>query len=110
MEPDALPPELEVVAIREANRMLVERDAAHLARIAELEAALRSVRTILQSDSVEYDDVRAIDHIIDEAIAGDGDCQEHDWSWADAAGQQVCKRCGLRSPPSDATQNRGDEP
>ncbi len=38
MEPDALPPELEVVAIREANRMLVERDAAHLARIAELEA------------------------------------------------------------------------
>jgi hypothetical protein len=40
------------------------------ARIRELEAALRSVRTILQSDSVEYDDMRAVEQIIDEAIAG----------------------------------------
>ena len=32
------------------------------------------------------------------------DCQEHEWSWADAAGQQECKRCGLRSPLSDGAE------
>lgn len=85
-----------------------DRLMAAIDRIRELEAALNSVRSILQSDSVEYDDMRHIDHIIDEAIAGDGDCQEHDWSWADAAGQQVCKRCGLRSPPSDSAEQGVD--
>jgi hypothetical protein len=39
-------------------------------RIAALEVALRSVRTILQSDCIEYDDMRHIDHIIDAALAG----------------------------------------
>jgi len=35
-----LPPELEVIAIREANRMLIERDAAFTARIRDLENKL----------------------------------------------------------------------
>jgi hypothetical protein len=39
-------------------------------RIAELEAALRHVRMILKSDSIEYDDMRGMDSIIDAALAG----------------------------------------
>jgi hypothetical protein len=42
-------------------------------RIAELEAALRHVRMILKSDSIEYDDMRGMDSIIDAALAR----QEH---------------------------------
>lgn len=38
-------------------------------RIRELEVALRSVRTILASDSIEYDDMLDIDKIIYEALA-----------------------------------------
>ncbi len=38
-------------------------------RIEQLELTLRSVRTILQSDSVEYDDMRHIDQMIDESLA-----------------------------------------
>jgi hypothetical protein len=39
------------------------------ARIRELEAALRHVGMILKSDSIEYDDMRGMDSIIDAALA-----------------------------------------
>jgi len=39
------------------------------ARIAQLEAALREVHAVLQSDSVEYDDISALMVLIDEALA-----------------------------------------
>jgi hypothetical protein len=38
------------------------------ARASVLEAALREVRAVLQSDSVEYDDISAVMVIIDEAL------------------------------------------
>jgi len=38
------------------------------ARASVLEAALREVRAVLQSDSVEYDDISALMVIIDEAL------------------------------------------
>lgn len=40
-----------------------------LERVRELRVALRSVRTILQSDSIEYDDMLHVDQIIDAALA-----------------------------------------
>jgi len=43
------------------------RDDAN--RIAKLEEALRSVRIILASDSIEYDDMRHMDQIIEAALA-----------------------------------------
>ena len=42
-------------------------------RVIVLEAALRHVRMILKSDSIEYDDMRGMDSIIDAALAR----QEH---------------------------------
>lgn len=47
----------------------VRADSA-LTRIAELEATLGNVQRALKSDSIEYDDMRAIDDIINDALAG----------------------------------------
>ncbi len=45
-----------------------ERMKALEARVTVLEAALREVRAVLQSDSVEYDDISALMVMIDEAL------------------------------------------
>jgi hypothetical protein len=41
-----------------------------LERLVELEDTLRQVQTALKSDSIEYDDMRAIDDIINDALEG----------------------------------------
>ena len=46
---------------RQYNRNLEER-------IRELEAALRQIRETLSSDSIEYDDIRNLHAIIDNAL------------------------------------------
>ena len=54
-----------------------EHGATLLNRIAQLEAALQQIRMILKSDSIEYDDMRNIDSIIDAALRPAGPPAKH---------------------------------
>ena len=82
-----LPPELEVIAIREANRMLIERDAAFTAQIADLklwaEASQRAVETF-KSWYANTDKYEVVLRLLTEArdlLRDESDCEA--WELAD---------------------------
>lgn len=92
--------------------VLNERKLRHIAedRIAEFEATLRNVQSALKSGSIECDDMRVIDNMINDALAGftpETDCGHGQIT---ETGCPSCDRKLGYETSDDFTPNRSSKP